>query len=67
MNDTRNVTQDGQTDVDQEISSATPLEEDTNGWEDDGTNDLAKVAINLILVTVYYQTKPRLLPRPSKS
>ena len=46
MNDTGNVTKDGEEDVDQEIRAATALEEDTERWEDDGKDDLADVADN---------------------
>ncbi len=46
MDDTRDVTQDCQEDVDEEISIATALEEDTKRWEDDGENDLADIAIS---------------------
>jgi hypothetical protein len=46
VNDTRNVTKDGEEDVDQEIRAATTLEEDTERWEDDGKDDLADVADN---------------------
>ena len=44
VDDTRDITQDCEEDVDQEISSATSLEEDTNWWEDDGKKDLADIA-----------------------
>lgn len=44
VNDTRNVTQDGQQDVDEEISIASSLEEDTERREDDGKDDLADIA-----------------------
>lgn len=40
----RNVTKDGQQDVDEEVGSAAALEEDTDRWEDDGKEDLANVA-----------------------
>lgn len=40
----RNVTKDGQQDVDEEISIAAALEEDTKRREDDGEDDLADVA-----------------------
>lgn len=43
MNDTGNPTQDGQTDVDQEIRTATTLQEDTQRGQDDGEDDLANV------------------------
>jgi hypothetical protein len=44
VDDTGNVTQDGEEDVDEEIGAATALEEDTHGREDDGKDDLANVA-----------------------
>lgn len=40
----RDVTEDGQQDVDEEVGVATALEEDTQRWEDDGKKDLADVA-----------------------
>lgn len=43
MDDSRNVTQDGQQDVDEEISSAAALEEDSQGWQENGQDDLADV------------------------
>ena len=46
MDDTRNVAQDCQEDVDEEVGIATALEEDTKRWEDDGENDLADIAIS---------------------
>jgi len=36
MDDTRNVTQYCQEDIDQQIATASALEEDTKWWEDDG-------------------------------
>lgn len=38
-----NVTEDGQQDVDEEICVAATLEEDTEGREEDGKDDLADV------------------------
>ena len=40
----RNVTKNGQQDVDEEISVASALEEDTQRRQDDGKEDLADVA-----------------------
>jgi hypothetical protein len=45
VDDTRDITQNRQQDVDEEIGIATSLEEDTKGWEDDGKDDLADVAV----------------------
>jgi len=44
VDDTGNVTQNGQEDVDEEIGIATALKEDTERREDDGKDDLADVA-----------------------
>jgi hypothetical protein len=44
VDDTREVTQDGEQDVDEEITAASALEEDTDRREDDGKDDLADVA-----------------------
>jgi len=43
MDDTRDVTEDGEQDVDEEISVASSLEEDTQRREDNGNNDFADV------------------------
>lgn len=49
VDDTGNVTQNGQEDVDEEIGIATALKEDTERREDDGKDDLADVAGGLLL------------------
>ena len=46
MDDARNVAQNCQEDVDEEVGIATALEEDTKRWEDDGENNLADIAIS---------------------
>jgi hypothetical protein len=43
VDDSRNVTKDGQKDVDEEISSTAALEEDSQRWQKDGQDDLADV------------------------
>lgn len=43
MNDTREVTQNRQKDVDQEVTTASALEEDSEGREDDGKDNLADI------------------------
>ncbi|RDW82187.1 hypothetical protein BP6252_03299 [Coleophoma cylindrospora] len=58
VDDSRNVTQDGQQNVDQEISSASALEEDTKRWEDDGKNDLANIAEGKVS-TMHWEGKER--------
>lgn len=43
MDDTGNVTENGEQDVDEEISIAASLEENSERREDDGKDDLANV------------------------
>jgi len=45
MNNAGNVAEDGQQDVDQKVTTAAALEEDTQRWEDDGEDDLADIAV----------------------
>lgn len=45
MDDTGEPTQDGQTDVDQEVGTTSALQEDTQRRQDDGENDLADVTV----------------------
>lgn len=49
MNDTWNVTKDGQQDVDEKVGTAATLKEDTKRWKDDSENDLADIAVENIL------------------
>lgn len=44
MDDTGNVTHNGQADVDEQVSTTSALQEDTHWREDDGEDDLADVA-----------------------
>lgn len=44
VNDSGDVTEDCQQDVDEEVGATATLEEDTDGREDDGKEDLADVA-----------------------
>ena len=46
VDDTRDVAQDRQENVDEEIGIATAFEEDTKRWEDDGEDDLADIAMS---------------------
>lgn len=48
VDNTGNPTQDGQTDVDQEVSTASVLQEDTQRRQDDGEDDLADIAVKSI-------------------
>jgi len=43
VDDTRQVTEDGQQNVDPEISGASSLKENSQRWKDDGNDDLADV------------------------
>lgn len=45
VDDTRNVTQDGQQDVDEKVGIATSFKEDTQRREDDGKDDLADISV----------------------
>lgn len=45
VDDTGKVTQDGEQDVDKQISAAAALEEDAQRWEDHRKNDLANIAV----------------------
>jgi len=45
VDDTRNPTQDGQTNVDQEVRAASALQEDAQRRQDDGEDDLADVTV----------------------
>jgi hypothetical protein len=47
VDDTGNVSEDGQQDVDEEVGIATALKEDTQRREDDGKDDLADIAGSL--------------------
>ena len=44
VDDTGNVTKDGQADVNAEVSTTATLQKDTHGREDDGKEDFANVA-----------------------
>lgn len=43
MDDTGNVTKNGQEDVDEEVGAATTLKEYTERWEENGDDDLDDV------------------------
>jgi len=43
MNDTGDITQNRQEDVYQEISTTAALQEDPQGWDEDGEDDFANV------------------------
>lgn len=57
MDDTRNITQYCQEDVDEEVGIATALEENTKRREEDGEDDLADVAtVRAKLVLIFKMT-----------
>jgi len=43
MDDARNITKDGQKDVDKEVCTTTPFKEHTDRWQYDGKEDLADI------------------------
>jgi len=45
VNDSRNVSQDGEEDIDEEIRVATTLKENTEWREQDGEDDLDDIAV----------------------
>lgn len=49
VDDSRNVTQDGEQDVDEQVGTASALEEDTQRGQEDGKDDLADVAVGSIV------------------
>ena len=59
MDDSWNVTEDSQQDVDEEVGTAATLKEDTKRWENDGKDDLADVAVMSLLAIglVVYKTQ----------
>lgn len=46
VDNARQVTQDGEQDVYEEIGIASALEEDADGWQNDGKNDLANITVS---------------------
>lgn len=48
MDNSRDVTQDGEQDVDEQVGTASALEEDTQRRQEDGKDDLADVAVGSI-------------------
>lgn len=51
MDDTRDVSQNREQDVDEQIGAAATLEEDSQGREEDGKNDLEDVAVGRNMVS----------------
>ncbi len=48
MDDTGNITQNREQNVDEQVCAATTFEEDTKRWEDDGEDDLDDVAVHSV-------------------
>ncbi len=44
VDDSRNVSQDGQQNVDEQVCTTSSLKKDTNRWQDDGEDDFDNVA-----------------------
>jgi len=44
VDDSRNVSQDGQQNVDEKVCTTSSLKKDTNRWQDDGEDDFDNVA-----------------------
>lgn len=49
VDDTGDVTQNGEQDVDEQVGAATTLKEDTQRWQEDGKDDLADVAVGSVV------------------
>ena len=61
MDDAGYVTQDGEQDVDEKVTTASSLEEDTQRWEDDGDDDLADISEEEL--SVYKESSGRVCTR----
>ena len=48
MDDTGDPSENGQTDVDQKVSTTSALQEDTQRRQDDGEDDLADVTVEMV-------------------
>jgi len=57
VDDTRDVTQNGKTNVDEQISAASSLQEDTQRREDDGKDDLADVAVVHVSIAIIWHSE----------
>ena len=49
VDDTRDITQDGEKDVNEQVASTSTFEEDTQRWEDDGNDDFADISVDLMV------------------
>ena len=47
MDETRQIEQNRQTDVDEEVGTTSPLEKNTKRREDDGEEDFANITVNI--------------------
>ena len=57
MNDTWDITQDCQQNVDEEIGIAPSLQEDTDWWEKDGKDDLADISVEMSATETHSDNK----------
>ena len=58
MNDTRNISEAGEQNVDQEVAVTTTFKEDADGWQEDSENDFADVA-KMQTLSVRFRYGPR--------
>ena len=63
MDDTGDPSENGQTDVDQQVSATSALQEDTQRGEDDGEDDLADVTVEVSILKL--DATRRECPSPS--
>lgn len=49
VDDTGDITQDGEKDVDEEVTSTSTFEENTQRWEDDGNDDFADISVEVVV------------------
>lgn len=60
VDDAGDVTQDGEQDVDEQVSTAAALEEHTQRWQEDGKDDLADIAVySALLAAILGETGSR--------
>lgn len=59
MDNTRDVTQNGQTNVNEQVGTTSPLQENTQRRQDDGEDDLADVAAEFPLASRFPVSRSR--------
>jgi len=66
VDDSGQVTQASENDVNQQITAASPLEKDTKGRKEDGENDLANITRQIISIPfLFFSTQPPQIPEVS--